>query len=126
MEHIPAEKLQEIKQKMLDEKERLEKELQSIAKKAEGDDASYEPEYEDVGSGEGDNALEVTDFGQRVALEGVLEKSLRDVIKSLNRIEAGDYGICNYCKKGIPVERLLARPESGSCVDCKSALQKNG
>ena len=52
-----------------------------------------------------------------------LEKELRDVNKSLDRITKDKYGICNHCGNPIEEERLKIRPTSSSCVSCKKKLK---
>jgi DnaK suppressor protein len=57
--------------------------------------------------------------------EKVLEKSLEDINKALDRMQKGTYGICKYCGQPIAKKRLLARPTASSCVNCKTELQEN-
>ena len=47
-------------------------------------------------------------------------KLLTKIDEALLRIEDGTYGICEECGEPISVERLLARPVTTMCVDCKS------
>lgn len=43
---------------------------------------------------------------------------LHKVERALDRIEAGEYGLCESCGKEIPVARLDALPYATHCVDC--------
>jgi DnaK suppressor protein len=47
---------------------------------------------------------------------------LRLIQEALDRIEAGDYGICLSCEEQIPVKRLQALPWAKYCVDCQQSL----
>jgi len=38
---------------------------------------------------------------------------------ALTRIDSGRYGICEACGKGIPKERLLAKPFARYCISCR-------
>jgi len=38
------------------------------------------------------------------------------------KLDEPDFGICNRCKKAIPVERIMAIPETRLCVDCAGQL----
>ena len=67
---------------------------------------------------------EVADYVDNLSIEKTLENELRDVESALKRIENGEYGICKYCQKPIDTDRLKARPESSSCVQCKNAIKK--
>lgn len=48
------------------------------------------------------------------------EKLLRKIEAALARIEAGSYGVCEECGEEIEVKRLIARPVTTLCIDCKS------
>lgn len=124
MTHIRQEELDQIKEKLLADKTKIEEELETVAeKKQHGSTVAYEAKFQDIGDTPDENALEVTDYGNRLAVEEVLEKSLRDIKNALERVDEEGYGICKYCQKEIPVQRLLARPESNSCIECKTTLQ---
>jgi len=47
---------------------------------------------------------------------------LRLIEEALDRIEAGDYGICLGCEEPIPAKRLQALPWAKFCVECQQAL----
>jgi len=114
--------LDEIRQLLGERKQRLEIELGMFAKKNPHATDDYDAQYSEYGDKEDENAQEVAEFTTNKPLELTLEKELRDISKSMSRIDEGTYGICKYCDKPIDEKRLLARPTSGSCVDCKKAL----
>ena len=115
--------LDTIKQKLFDEKQQLERELVDFAKKDSTVDDNYKSKFPDFGNKEDENAAEVAVYGDRLSLEHTLEVQLRDVNKALERISEGKYGNCQYCGKPIEEKRLLIRPTSNSCVDCKKRLK---
>jgi RNA polymerase-binding transcription factor DksA len=43
-----------------------------------------------------------------------------DVVRALEKIDDGTYGLCDRCGASIPDERLEARPWSTLCVSCAS------
>src|SRR5216683_7580029 len=47
---------------------------------------------------------------------------LRLVEEALDRIEAGDYGICLSCEEPIPAKRLQALPWAKFCVTCQQSI----
>jgi len=114
--------LVKIKEVLLGEKENLEKELAKFTKKNAHVDGDYDASFPEFGDKEDENALEVAQYTTNKPLEISLEKTLRDVNKSLDRLEKGDYGVCKYCDSTIEEKRLLARPTSGACVSCKKTL----
>lgn len=48
------------------------------------------------------------------------EKLLRKIEAALARIEDGSFGVCEECGEEIEVKRLLVRPVTTLCIDCKS------
>ena len=117
---LPKEFLNTIKKKLLEDKEKFEKELTKFAKKGTGDNA--EAAFPNYGDSEEDNAHEVADYEANLSIENDLEKTVRDIKAMLKKIETGEYGICKYCHKPIEQKRLLARPTSSACVECKKAI----
>jgi DnaK suppressor protein len=47
---------------------------------------------------------------------------LRMIEEALDRIEAGDYGICLSCEEPIPAKRLAALPWAKHCVTCQESM----
>lgn len=111
-----------IKKQLLEEKDKIEKELNKFATKNPHVSGDFESNFPDYGDKEDENAAEVADYITNKPLEESLEKNLRDVIKTLERIDKGDYGICKYCGKPIEEKRLLARPVSSACIECKKTI----
>lgn len=114
--------LAKIKKQLEDKEARLENELGQFAKKNTHVPGDFDAQFSEYGDKDDENAQEVAEYTANKPLEIALEKELRDIKKSLKRMGAGDYGICKYCDKPIDEKRLLARPTSGSCVECKKAL----
>ena len=115
--------LTKIKEKLEVVKKDITEELAIFAKKDSKDKDNYQAKFPDYGSKDDENAAEVATYGDNLSLEHRLEKMLKDVNKSLERIKKGSYGTCKYCQKPINPKRLLARPVSSACVKCKSELQ---
>ena len=111
--------IEQIKEQLLAEKERLEGQLAKFAAPNPSNPDDYETKFPEIGSEEEENALEIAEYSKDLTLERTFEQELQDVKNALERIEKGDYGICKYCKKPIEEKRLLARPTSSSCIDCK-------
>jgi DnaK suppressor protein len=108
--------LEELKQKLINEKARLENDLSRIGKKVGNED--YETSFDDLGRDKEDNASEVDEYSDNVAVEDNLEKHLKEVDAALERMEKGTYGICENCGKEIEIERLKAYPEARICLTC--------
>ncbi|NLC69797.1 MAG: RNA polymerase-binding protein DksA [Desulfuromonadaceae bacterium] len=46
-------------------------------------------------------------------------KLIGKIREALERIEHGDFGICESCGEEISLERLRVRPVTTLCIDCK-------
>jgi len=53
-------------------------------------------------------------------------QKLRDIDAALDRLASGEYGICARCEEEIDPRRLLVRPVSRYCIECKSDIEKFG
>jgi RNA polymerase-binding protein DksA len=109
--------LEELKEKLLTERVRVEEELNRIAKPttASGD---FSTNFSEIGTDEDDNASEVEEYTDNLAIETTLEKQLKEILEALQRIENGNYGKCENCDAEIPVERLRAYPAAKKCTNC--------
>jgi RNA polymerase-binding transcription factor len=114
--------LEKIKKNLEERKDLIEKELASFTKKDDHIKDNYRAKFPDFGDKEDENAKEIADYTDSLSVEHSLEKTLRDIKKALVMIKKGKYGKCNYCKNDIPEGRLMARPASSACVDCKEKL----
>lgn len=51
-------------------------------------------------------------------------KLIGKIQAALDRLEAGTFGTCTACGRGIPPARLRARPVTDVCVDCKAEAER--
>ena len=49
---------------------------------------------------------------------------LRKIEKALEKIDAGEYGLCENCGDPIEVKRLEARPVTDLCILCKEEQEQ--
>jgi DnaK suppressor protein len=50
-------------------------------------------------------------------------KLIFKIQEALQRLNDGEYGICEQCGEEIGIERLKARPVTTLCIDCKSSQE---
>lgn len=116
--------LKELKEKLEKEKREIEEELKKIAQKGEvpGD---WKTKFPSFNGGEAGSSLlekeadEVEEYETLRGIEQKLEMKLKEINLALEKIEKGNYGICEKCKKEIEIERLKAIPEARFCKNCK-------
>ncbi|NTW89416.1 MAG: hypothetical protein HGB37_00695 [Candidatus Moranbacteria bacterium] len=114
---VSSEFLEEMKEALLLEKSRMEAELGRFADRTDipGD---YETRFEDIGNDRDDNATEVEQYADNIALEENLEGQLSEVNEAISRIDAGTYGVCVSCGADIEEGRLRAYPAAKECMAC--------
>jgi DnaK suppressor protein len=111
--------IEELKIKLEAEKNSLEKELGSFAKKDDSPKGDWETKYPNREDGDREEeADEVQEYENLVSIEQRLELKLRDIDLALEKIEKGTYGKCENCDKEISEDRLRALPEARVCFDC--------
>ena len=117
--------IQELKEKLEKEKVAIEEQLKKFAKKDEklpGDWDTVFPSYN--GGQSGGAALEkaadeVEEYETLLPIEYTLETKLRDINLALEKIKKEKYGICEKCRKQIPLTRLKVSPEARFCLKCQ-------
>jgi RNA polymerase-binding transcription factor DksA len=109
--------VKELKGKLLNEKERIEKELASFANPS-GTPGDYKTKFGDIGTDTDENASEVEEYTDNLALENALERKLKDISIALDKMEKGTYGICDNCHEEIGTERLQIYPAARTCMKC--------
>jgi RNA polymerase-binding transcription factor DksA len=112
--------IEELKQKLEEQKKSIQKELESFAKKDDVPKGDWETRYPNRENGNmEEEADEVQEYGNMLPVEHSLELKLKDVNSALEKIEKGGcYGICENCGKEIDEQRLLACPEAKTCLKC--------
>ncbi len=117
-------KIERIKKILLEEKNRIEKELSKIAIPDKNVPGNWQSKFP-YGSGDsGTSSLErqadeVEEYATRLPLEKNLQTKLTSINAAIDKIEKGDYGKCEKCGKKIPLKRLEIFPEARFCVDCQ-------
>lgn len=77
---------------------------------------------------------QIYDFTDQATLESdidinihIKERDSNLIIKikeALEKIEDGNYGICEECEENISEKRLKARPVATVCINCKEKQEK--
>jgi len=67
-----------------------------------------------------DRATLETDRNFTLRIRDRERKLILKIREALDRIDAGTYGVCELCGGEISEKRLIARPVTTMCIDCKS------
>jgi len=108
-------KIQQIKLKLLHQKEMLLNEAEVALNELPGQTV-----FPDLG----DQASAETDRNFMLRLRGREQRLLKKIDQALERVESGIFGICEDCGNEINLQRLEARPVTTMCIDCKTLQEE--
>ncbi|MCK6526599.1 RNA polymerase-binding protein DksA [Myxococcota bacterium] len=60
---------------------------------------------------------------QSIRLRDRERKLMYKIREALQRIEEREYGVCEVCGEDISEKRLIARPVTTHCIDCKTEME---
>ncbi len=115
------EKLQEIKDRLVERKKRLWLEVKEQLKSNIG--AGYQ-EMLSAARDEEDQAVVSLLAETHLALLGPKRQELEAIEEALLRLENGSYGLCEECGQPIEWRRLEIMPETPLCRNCMSYREK--
>lgn len=70
-----------------------------------------------------DQASLSSDLGFSLRIRDREAKLIGKITDALKRLEDGTFGICEECGEEIPFKRLVARPVTTLCIECKEAQE---
>ena len=111
---------QELKKLLLDEKDRIEKELRSFTSETADSVGGHEtlmPPQEKENNPE-DQASQEEQYFKLKSLENILEQRLTEVRSALEKIDLEGFSICQNCHQENPWARLKVNPAATTCIDC--------
>lgn len=112
-------KLEIYKKKLLQDRLDLLAELQRVTNGQKNKDMTGAMDPADLA-----DASYSTDYS--LAWTEKINRRIREIDQSLERIKDGTYGICQECGEDIPEKRLEVRPKAKYCAQCKEDLEKRG
>lgn len=106
----------QIKNQLIERKKELEQELGEL----------YKPDIaaadvQDVG----DQALSASMETLKISLQDAELEEYNRIIKALQMIEDGTYGICVDCSQPISEKRLKLYPNATRCLKCQELLEES-
>lgn len=113
---ISEEQKNYLRDKLLEEKKRLENEIAELKNELDfGDDTDGFEEKTD----------ESEEFATQIQIKKTLGNRLDRINHALKKIQNNDYGLCEKCGGEISAALLEIDPESKLCRQCKISLEKN-
>ena len=109
--------MEDIKQKLQEEKEQILVELQ--AQRAFNQDDSRKDVGDEVDSSVNEQERELS-----LLMRDRGRDRLEALEEAIQRMQAGDYGFCEECGDPIPKRRLIAMPLARMCVNCQQDQER--
>jgi len=73
----------------------------------------------------GDQATAESDRNFMLRLRSRERKLIQKIDDTIERIDSGNYGICEDCGEEINIKRLEARPVTTFCIECKTRQEED-
>jgi DnaK suppressor protein len=121
MAGLSPERLSEVKERLLERKRRLWREVKDQLKSNIGD--GYQ-EMLATARDEEDQATVSLMAETNLTLLGPKRQELEAIEEALVRLENGSYGYCEVCGQSIEPRRLEIMPETPLCRNCMSQREK--
>ena len=121
MAGLSPERLSEVKERLLERKRRLWREVKDQLKSNIGD--GYQ-EMLATARDEEDQATVSLMAETNLTLLGPKRQELEAIEEALLRLENGSYGYCEVCGQSIEPRRLEIMPETPLCRNCMSQREK--
>lgn len=109
---------QELEQKLKQAKQEIKSNLGEFANEDETIEGNYWARFPEYGRGESEEAQEYSEYDERLSLEHKLEIDLKKIDAALDKMESGEYGLCEECGDQISPDRLRVYPEAKLCKQC--------
>jgi DnaK suppressor protein len=103
-----------IRKQLSDRKRQLEEEIVTLHSEKFSDG-----QVQDAG----DQALSATMDSLRSSLEDKELEEYSMILKALEKIDSGQYGMCTDCGQSISEKRLSVYPNATRCLACQEALE---
>lgn len=107
--------LEEIEAYLLERKNILEEELAHLHSQENSDGQVQDP---------GDQALSAIFESLKSSLQNNELEEYRMILKALEKIKMGEYGLCIDCHQPIPDKRLKSYPNAARCVVCQEIAEE--
>jgi DnaK suppressor protein len=106
--------LSEIKAELIDRRNELEEKLRQLSSEKISDDEVQDP---------GDQALSSTMETLHNSLQDTELAEYNRIVRAIEKVEDGTYGICSDCGAPIAEKRLQSYPNAERCLGCQETFE---
>lgn len=108
--------LEEAKTDLLQRKIELEEKLTQMSRERFSDDQVQDP---------GDQTLTSTMESLHLSLQDAQLQEYQRIVRALEKIDDGTYGMCMDCGVEIASKRLKSYPNAARCLACQEAFEES-
>lgn len=108
-------RVETIRQELLLRKRELEEKLVQLSKEKVSDDQVQDP---------GDQALSFTMESLKNSFQDAEIEEYNRIVRALEKIHEGTYGMCADCSQPISEKRLQSYPNAARCLGCQEAFEE--
>ncbi|HVY73070.1 MAG TPA: TraR/DksA C4-type zinc finger protein [Candidatus Paceibacterota bacterium] len=120
---METETITQLKGKLLEERARLESELHDLGWEEKGEWEADGGDIDHTATEEDEVADRIEEYEERSSEIDPLEAQWKNVKRALQKIEDGEYGVCEISGEEIEMDRLEANP---SARTCKAHMESEG
>lgn len=118
---LDVEKFREI---LMNERTRLIEQSKRLQRRSSVADQSDETgELADYDNHPADAATETYEREKDLAMDENIDDMIESIDRALEKIEAGNYGICDRCGNEISKGRLEVIPYAAFCIECQDIVE---
>lgn len=108
--------LEKVKEELLVRKKNLEEELSNLYTEKNDDEQIRDS---------ADQALSAIFETLKNSLQNSEFEEYKMIVKALEMIDKGEYGICSDCEQPISEKRLQSYPNAARCLSCQEKLEES-
>lgn len=113
---LQLEQIKNYKQQLKIEKDKILKELSNFGIPKTDNPNNFDSFIPSSKLSDEDNALEVSEYLNKLSTESLLENRLKEINQALKKTRT--FGICEKCKKPIETKKLDVNPAADFCINC--------
>ncbi len=114
---IDSQTLEEFREQLVERRRKILTQLGNYAEALASLEQSRPPELSE-------EAQEVAAANSLKALDQRERRELADIVKALEKMDLGTFGVCERCDKDIGMARLKALPMVSHCIDCQKRIEE--
>jgi DnaK suppressor protein len=114
---VDSQTLEEFRERLVERRRQILIQLGNYAEALASLEQSRPPELSE-------EAQEVAAANSLQALDQRERRELAEIVKALEKMDLGTFGICERCEKEIGLARLKALPMVGNCIDCQKRIEE--